>query len=56
MHLWKALEKAKGQVVAMPEMATPETLMPVKEKPGKISERQEQLMLRRKCLHQGTGE
>jgi hypothetical protein len=49
------VEKAKGQVVAMPEMATPETLMPVKVRSGKIIEWQGQLMLRRKCLHQGTG-
>ncbi|KAK1615907.1 hypothetical protein QYE76_021424 [Lolium multiflorum] len=51
----RSVEKAKGQVVAMPEMAMPETLMPIKVKPGKSIERQEKLMLKRKCHHQGTG-
>jgi hypothetical protein len=31
-----AVGKAKRQVVATPKMTTPETLIPVKEKPGKI--------------------
>ncbi len=48
-------EKAKGQYVAMPEMDMPEIIMPVEVKPGKIIAQQEQRMLRRKCLRQGTG-
>jgi hypothetical protein len=51
----KPVEKAKGQVVAMPEKAMPETLMPVKMKPGKIIERQGQRTLM-KCHHQVTNE
>jgi hypothetical protein len=43
-------EKGKWQVEAMPEMATP-----VEVKPGKIIMHQELLMLRKKCLHRGTG-
>ena len=48
-------EKAKGQYVAMPETVMSKTITPVKVKPGKIIARQEQRMMRRKCLRQGTG-
>ena len=51
----RPVEKAKEQFVAMPETVTPEMIMPVEMKPDKIIAQQEQRMLRRKCLRQGTG-
>ena len=51
----RPVEKAKGQYEVMPETVMPETIMPVEVKPGKIIARQEQRMMRRKCLRQGTG-
>ncbi|KAK1683319.1 hypothetical protein QYE76_044167 [Lolium multiflorum] len=50
------VEKAKGQSEATPE-AMPETIMPVDMKPGKTIRLQGQrmMMMRRRCLHQGTG-
>jgi hypothetical protein len=49
------VEKAKGQIGAMPREAMPETIMPVDMKPGKIIKPQEWRAWMKRCHHQGTG-